>query len=205
MDTQTAQTTNTYRDAQSQITRRAHAYAKELGIAYSTAYTRATEEVGQEMTPPMTVSELNSWIARERSAERRQKAQEEPAPKVVKASKKDTAPKAEKSVTATYRAWCLEHDFIAPDGELAHFNGHTAAAFGAARSNLKREGFEFERIDSGWRITARPAPKAEPKAVTEDDVRATVGNVLGAALGSLSETVTRDVMAALGIGTSSGK
>jgi hypothetical protein len=192
MDTQTDQATHTYRSAQSQITRRAHAYARELGIAYSTAYARATEEVGQEMTPPMTVGELNSWIARERHAELRQKAQEEP-----KAAKKKAAPKAEKSVNASYRAWCLENDVVAPDSELAHFNGHTAAAFGAARSNLKKEGFEFERVEAGWRITARPAPKVEARTYSEEEFRQAVSEATSAAIGPAVNAAVTDALAKL--------
>jgi len=72
------------------------------------------------------------------------------------------------AVAPVYRAWCAEHDFVPTDAILAHFMSNATAetdAFKHARARMKNEGYIFEKVDNGWKVTK---PK---KTYTEDEVK----------------------------------
>ena len=63
------------------------------------------------------------------------------------------------NLTSLYRDWCAKNDIVTGDKELAHFTGKTYQAFYAARKRAEEDGYEFEALENGYKITARPYDK----------------------------------------------
>lgn len=83
------------------------------------------------------------------------------APETVEEHKK------QESILGLYRAWCQGNDFAPSDQFLAHFNPErfTSQNLSGARSWLKKEGFEFEKIESGYKVVKRPEIVSEEEKI----------------------------------------
>ena len=145
---------------------------KEKGMSNSDARNQAAAEVAASLVPPMTGGELLSLFGKYGAEINNEKhnrgngnGKEQPAKKPLPPPPPPPVSSAPASLTQ-YRLMALEQDFIPDDKILAHFSGKTPQSYGSASYILKQEGFVFEKVEGGWKVTARPiyppAPIPDP-------------------------------------------
>lgn len=70
-----------------------------------------------------------------------------------------------------YKGWIDKNDFIVDDNMLVFFlQGTTTGAFSGARYRLKTDGYEFSKVENGWKVVKRPeVKKTEEESVLSDE------------------------------------
>lgn len=83
----------------------------------------------------------------------------------TKASEKGnvTMTPKKRSFLSVYEEIALKHDFLPMDAVIAEQYNMDSKTPSKTRSALKGIGFEFAKIEGGWRVTKRPNPVEVPK------------------------------------------
>lgn len=85
-------------------------------------------------------------------------------PSVMEEAREKAA--VEKSVLGMYREWCQKSDFVPADHPLTFFSSDeriSSSSLSSSRSWLKKEGFEFEKVEGGYKVTKRPGLSSDQK------------------------------------------
>lgn len=77
-------------------------------------------------------------------------------------------PKKSKKFCDLYRQWVVENDYIPDDKMIEYFAGVSSPSY--IRSDMRKEGYEFEQIarGAGFKVTQRPKPVRTPEIVTAE-------------------------------------
>jgi len=81
-----------------------------------------------------------------------------PYPESSNGTKPQPAKNGEKTFKGRFRNLVMQYDVLPPDEFLAAEWGAERKTVGKRRSDLKKEGFDFERRDGVWHVTKRPEP-----------------------------------------------
>jgi len=158
------------------------------GKSSKEARAMAAEEVAGLVVPPITRSELESWLASMRWKRNKGKRGVPPQsadPKPVDAKPVEEkgnghsqnalelpglAPeqperKASRALAALLYAWASTHEIIPQDEVIAHFAQVKASAIHTARSRMRSVGWKFEqREDGSFRASPPPVKRADVAA-----------------------------------------
>lgn len=133
------------------------------GESQHDARVRALAEVGASLNPPVPGPELEYWMGQCLS----EMASGRLAPYSPRQTRK--AKPVRVIPFEKYKEWCVNHNHVAKDAELAHWTGKHLTVFSHARQALARMGFTFERDKHGWKITGKPA---DGRVYSEEEVKA---------------------------------
>lgn len=150
---------------------------KMQGHDDKTARRMAVQKVGETYTPPLSVDEMETMIAKARATlhgKKRNAAIREFYSTKTDANN-DEVEEGALTYRKMYRQWCNENKHVAADGELAHFTGANPATFAYSRKKLIAEGYVFIKNEHGWNVEC---PAVE-RTYTEKEVRAMMEDLLG--------------------------
>jgi hypothetical protein len=82
-----------------------------------------------------------------------------------------------------YRSWVEINDFVPNDQCLDHFTGFNWNTYANIRKRLKSEGFEFEKVENGWKVTKKKLPTIEE-----------VETMVSSQLQSLTSVIVEEIM-----------
>lgn len=156
------------------VAKRAQSYAAHRSRSTGKPFDEVLPEIIRELSAssglPYSAIErsLKEWHAElgEMGKQYQQEHKGLPKPKTETSEDADSAGGSFKSI---FWKWAETNDIIPPDSALAHFAGISISLPHWCRSEMRKAGYEFERIgfDAGYKVTKRPAKRTTEIVLAE--------------------------------------